>query len=79
MKTWCDMTSEMARDMMMEQNPDVLRKRAINAAHRLSEKVAQQLDVPLERAAEIINVAVLELGGRDGASAYCESHADAAP
>lgn len=77
MHIWCEMTPEFAREMMMEQDTDELRKRAINAAHQLSEKVAEQLDVPLARAAEIINVTVIERGGRDGASAYCESHADA--
>jgi len=77
MHIWCEMTPEFAREMMMEQDTDGLRKRAINAAHQLSERVAEQLDVPLARAAEIINLTVIERGGRDGASAYCESHADA--
>ncbi len=81
MSIWCRMTAEFARDMMMEQSPEDLRKRAMEAAHEVSEKVAQQLDVPVGRAAEIINAAVLEHAGNDGASGYCESHAsaDAAP
>jgi hypothetical protein len=77
MSIWCRMTAEFARDMMMEQSPEDLHERAMKAAHDVSEKVARQLDVSVGRAAEIINAAVLEHGGSDGASGYCESHAGA--
>jgi hypothetical protein len=74
MRVYCSEVYAFTKRMMMEERrPAEMIKEAKGASMKAAEKVARRLNVSVEEAMLIINLAVDEHSSGDGAAAYCES------